>query len=896
MNKFAPSIKEKYKDRLINREKQWPPRHSNKLVCLQLVQTNKGEGSSAIVQRGKHDEAVKLTPLAYIDLFKGENEKHRVRKILVEGDAGIGKTTLSISLSEDWASGKLFQEFELLLLLPLRQKKVASAGSLRDLLKLFHSSSNICESVASYLEEEEAKKVLIIADGWDELGESEQTEESFLYRFLFEMFPFMSVVVTSRPSASDPLHNLPYIDRFVHVSGFSKENIQEYIQSEFSDDQEKACRLLEHLEYNPLIESVCSIPLNCAIVCHLWHILEEALPSTMTQLYTKLMLYIICRNLRKLEAYGPTLSMSSFNELPEGLQQSWWLLCQFACEALDKDEIIFSKKKLLKFFPQGLSSDDKILCFGLLQSVETVLDVTCVVCFNFLHLTFMEYLAALYLTRQPLERQLEFLKKHHYTMIPRFFFGICFSDTTKHIDTQYVIKCIDSINIYFNSDLNLCHCAFEAHNKLINDEVIKVIMREDTYGNSLGVFYTSTAHDCTAMLYIIENMQKCSNLKLYFRYSGITERQIRSLTCILASKRGKIKLKMFDLCGINLFQKTISDNYYHGTRDADNTATVIEELVAHCPHLETLFLSQNNLGVPGAAALARGISKSQHQLLQGGGDLQLKSLDSLLLDHNNLGDQGLCAFINNLDCICHINTLRLDSNGIHATGVSRLATALFSGKIVITGWCTTLDLSNNPLGLEGAMAICTILRFVHSTFPRGNVKLSNCELTTAGDDLSDTDSLNLRRSHETVRNVGKRICQDLTLQNDTITMLFLDSNSFTGEGIYILAAFANICIHLKYLYCRDCEINSDDLMQLFNELSRLKLSSSICSELLSWNLRYNEIDDSGVLALIDYLPSLFPKLGMFYDYHIYLDNNPISSEMAKRFNEELTTRAKVRCC
>ena len=184
MDKFALSMKKKLKSRLINREKQWPPRHSNKLVRLQLV---KGEGCSA--QRGREDKAVKRTRLAYGDLFKGDSGKERVRKILIEGDAGIGKTTLTMSLSEDWACGELFQEFDLLLLLSLRQTTVASAGSLRELLKLFHSSPSVCESVASYFEEEEAENVLIIADGWDELGESKRREGSFLYQLLFEMFP-----------------------------------------------------------------------------------------------------------------------------------------------------------------------------------------------------------------------------------------------------------------------------------------------------------------------------------------------------------------------------------------------------------------------------------------------------------------------------------------------------------------------------------------------------------------------------------------------------------------------------------------------------------------------------------------------------------------------------------
>ena len=156
------------------------------------------------------------------DSFKVKSGKKPVRKVLVEGDAGIGKTTLCTSVSEDWANDKLFQQFELLLLLPLRHKKVASAGSLPELLKLLHCNQKVCSSVADYLEENEGKKALIIADGWDELSESEQLEGSFLHDLLFgELFPFVSVVLTSRPSASAPLHRLPYIDRFVEAVSYT---------------------------------------------------------------------------------------------------------------------------------------------------------------------------------------------------------------------------------------------------------------------------------------------------------------------------------------------------------------------------------------------------------------------------------------------------------------------------------------------------------------------------------------------------------------------------------------------------------------------------------------------------------------------------------------------------
>ena len=168
---------------------------------------------SANTQRGRKGKDIKRTPLAYGDLFKMESGNRRIRKVLVEGDAGIGKTTLCVAVSEDWANGKLFQQFELVLLLPLRMKAVASASSLPKLLKLLHSSPILCNSVARYLEDEQGENVLIIADGWDELGEAGQQKGSFLYQFLCgHRFCLMSVVVTSRPSASAPLRELPDID------------------------------------------------------------------------------------------------------------------------------------------------------------------------------------------------------------------------------------------------------------------------------------------------------------------------------------------------------------------------------------------------------------------------------------------------------------------------------------------------------------------------------------------------------------------------------------------------------------------------------------------------------------------------------------------------------------
>ena len=830
---FVTSIKTKYKGRFINRKKQWLIRHSSKLVRLQLVSKNKVESSSTSTRRGEDD---KSTPLAYCDLFKPESGKvEPVNKVLVEGGAGIGKTTLSVSLSEDWACGKLFQEFELLLLLPLCHRKVSSAGSLPELLKLFHTSPRVCESVASYLEDEQGENVLVIADGWDELRESQRSEDSFLYQLLFVDFPLMSVVVTSRPSASAPLHNLACVNRFVEIKGFGKDDIKEYIQSEFVTDQEKAQRLREQLEDNPLIESVCSIPLNCAIVCHLWHCHKEELPSTMTQLYEKIILHFVCHNLRKLPAFGPTFSMESFDDVPESLKKSWWKLCEFAFEALKDHQIVFSKKEL----PE-ISKDEQVLCFGLLQSVETVLALTCEVSYNFLHLTFMEYLAALHLSKQPLNSLFVLFFNPHFEMVLRFFFGIRFYSSNNGADIGCVKLAMQHVD-----RLTLCHCAFEAQNVIVHSEM--------QFDGELGI--PNNPHDCAAILYVINNMKKCSGLEIIFNYNCVRDKQIRILADVLARKNGELQVKWLSLMDNKLTDDTVSYLFEHAS-DAFQ-------------YLTNIRLRDNKIGVESIKSLTTALAKSSSNGC---------TLSEFVLSSSNLDDEGLRVFVNNLEGECHVEDLYLDDNGIHATGFSCLADAVCSGKIVIKD---SLLLSYNCLGLKGALAVGRMLS--NNYCPVNHLNLSECELTTAGGSLPYTDPLNLDSSitSETVR---QQLCQ--MSQNNTITFLDLDYNTFTGNDIHILAGFICLCSSLGVLSTCNCGITSDDLRQLF-EILKSSFSGKPLSKLQYWDLGDNKIDDDGISTL-EPLLSLFPRL-----YDIGLSNDVIVSE---EMEEELRRREEVRCC
>ena len=270
-------------------------------------------------------------------------------------------------------------------------------------------------------------------------------------------------------------------------------------------------------------------------------------------------------------------------------------------------------------------------------------------------------------------------------------------------------------------------------------------------------------------------------------------------------------------------------------------------------------------------------------------------LTEVHLNQTNLSDKGLCTFVDSLDGVCHFETLSLSDNDIHATGVSCLTNAICTGKIVLKGTYTKLNLCDNLLGLEGALAVGRMLSSNHCQLC--SLDLSKCKLTIAVGSLPHTDPLNLGNSisTEVVRDVGQQLCQ--MPQNNTISFLILDGSSFTGNSINILVAFMYLCPGLKDLSTSNCGITSDDLIQLLHTISSLKSSSPrLCSELNVWFLDNNAISDSGVSALIEHLPSLFPNLECRGLGVVHLINNPaISIDMKKKLEEELIRYREVRC-
>ena len=179
--------------------------------------------------------------------------------------------------------------------------------------------------------------------------------------------------------------------------------------------------------------------------------------------------------------------------------------------------------------------------------------------------------------------------------------------------------------------------------------------------------------------------------------------------------------------------------------------------------------------------------------------------NELNLIQTMMGHNGLKSLLEKLEGTCYCNTLQVEDNDIHGSGILCLPDGLN-----LTRGLEKLYLGDNHLGLEGVIAIGKMIS--KSSCQLHKLRLSTCRL------IEFEDSSNSCFDHVTnvtVDSVGQ-LCQ--LSQNRTITGLVLNSNNFSGERIHILFSFVYLCPQLEYLYSRNCQIKSDDQKQLLNKL------------------------------------------------------------------------------
>ncbi|CAF1527390.1 unnamed protein product, partial [Adineta steineri] len=258
------------------------------------------------------------TPIDVKDIFK--KCKDQTRNVLVFGRAGIGKSTFCQYIAYRWATGMIWQEYELVALIPLRsltadRYPILPAGTNYSLIDVLRKE---CISFDQYVPEKDEKqlqeqihksRILWLLDGYDEIVQNVPKHLKSLFNDQLLKTP--DHIVTSRPYMNTLSHSVQ-----LEITGFTDDNISKYVKQFFnqigSETQNSSVedeKILSFLKRNPRIWGIAHIPINLELICSVWSNIEWTTMKTMTitMLYDTLTEWICRRYLEKQRAISTDL-------------------------------------------------------------------------------------------------------------------------------------------------------------------------------------------------------------------------------------------------------------------------------------------------------------------------------------------------------------------------------------------------------------------------------------------------------------------------------------------------------------------------------------------------------------------------------------------------------------
>ena len=889
--------------RKLDAYEQWPPVRSNEYIPLMFSEiTSDYYDTEDDVKKkanrmlaGDVNGAFSSRPHVPMNELLGESIlRENVKTILIEGAPGIGKTAFTYTLCQRWASGSALHQFKGIIRWSLSDLIESDVTSVSDLI--MHDSYDIKMKTTKALCEESGEGILFIFDGWDEIPQNVSKDKvTFLLDLIKgKKLPKASYIVTTRPLQMSKSFKLKrtLFNRCFEITGFSDDNIVDYINKAFLWNPTEAKTLLKQLETRPDIQSMCYIPIHCAIVTYVFG-QKKKLPRTLTEFYQIFILNSLLRNLQlRLEGGDNIDELGSLCDLPKEILELFTRLSELAFRGLWAEKHTYSKDEVQSVLHSStaLIEIDRL---GILQAQQIFHSTGIKISFHFLHSSVQQYLGAYFLTSLKAEEQNKYIRTYisfiPFYIVWQFYCGLSsfvnlrqsgFLDkVNEHFELSSSFSDVLSSSSSLDSDNDdsdredLIHCkpnlitattVVDTYTKanlssveplLVNASPLKDVIpsmieqqssidQNDFNPSKIEATLKGPATLLRNSSYnrvnVCPNRVESSDL-LFFLKCAYEFKNNNLCSCIMALCNGSLvfrdyNLEKLDMISIGFFLQNTSEPFnlmLSNCKIQADHLKVFRHQVIHSKRvsvcLRKLFLHQNELSAAGAYEV--------HKLASA-----LKKCELIELSSNNLCDEGMQHIIKMFPYLIKLRAFSIASNNL--TCVEHLCS-------VISKYCqlTHLSLSHNPIGNSATYHIVEMLK----TCPTlSYLRVAGCELCDDGvlvlaETLGQESRLEfLDLSENDITEVGAAYLAS-SLSNSHVKKLLLGSNPIGSDGAGILFSALSLSKVFQYLDINSCNINmTDSLLEPIYDL----LTNSPIQKL---NISYNNMTDDGLAAIIQIL-------------------------------------------